>query len=183
MRLSDGAVIPGNAYLTKEDIQDRIETYYIPYHRAIDLLIDEGIASGQPPVLLSIHSFTENWRGHLRPWHITVLWDQDPRFVHPFLCALKQDKTLVVGENQPYTGRLKGDCMYRHGTSRGLAHVLVEIRQDLIRTCEGQRAWAGRLADILQGILSDEGLRKHLNAVRYYRDDIAKSLENSEIVT
>ena len=41
--------------------------------------------------------------------------------------------------------------MSRHGTGRGLPHVLIELRQDLIATEAEQRLWAERLAPILVG--------------------------------
>ena len=38
---------------------------------------------------------------------------------------------LRVGENEPYDGKLAGDCMWQHGTRRGLAHTIVEVRHAL----------------------------------------------------
>ncbi|MEM9231235.1 MAG: N-formylglutamate amidohydrolase, partial [Pseudomonadota bacterium] len=56
---------------------------------------------------------------------------------------------LTVGDNEPYTGQLEGDCMYRHGTQRGLPHVLIEVRNDLVADTAGQSAWGERLGRIL----------------------------------
>lgn len=156
MQLSDGAVVPGNANISPEEVERRKALYYRPYHEAITSAIDAFLAQGITPILLSLHSFTHVWRGEARPWHAGVLWDQDDRFVTPLLSALEADTKLVVGDNEPYTGKLKGDCLYRHGTSRGLAHALLEIRQDLIASEEGQEAWAARLAALLSKLLSDE---------------------------
>jgi predicted N-formylglutamate amidohydrolase len=156
MQISDGAVIPGNAVVTAEERQQRIERYYEPYHRAICAAIDDGIRAGRPPVILSVHSFTHEWRGVLRPWNAGVLWDSDPRLPKPLLDCLRRETEFTIGENEPYSGKLMGDSMWRHGTSRGLAHALVEIRQDQILDEEGQREWAGRLADIMRRILADE---------------------------
>jgi predicted N-formylglutamate amidohydrolase len=36
-----------------------------------------------------------------------------------------------------------------HAERRGLHHVLIEIRQDLIGGADGQREWAARLAHLL----------------------------------
>jgi predicted N-formylglutamate amidohydrolase len=36
-----------------------------------------------------------------------------------------------------------------HGERRGIPHVEIEIRQDLIADSAGQRAWADRLARLL----------------------------------
>lgn len=168
MQLSDGAVVPGNANISPEEVMHRKAHFYRPYHQAITSMIDRFLAQGITPILLSLHSFTHNWRGDIRPWHAGVLWDRDDRFVHPLLDALRADTALVVGDNKPYTGQLKGDCMYRHGTSRGLAHALLEVRQDLIDSEEGQEAWASRLAGILSGLLADEALLARCREVEYF---------------
>ena len=167
MRLSDGAVVPGNAGYDEAERRRRLNTYYAPYHAAIDAAIDDAIAAGHPPVILSIHTFTENWHGRPRPWHAGILWDKDPRLAAPMLAALHAEPGLVIGENVPYTGQLEGDCLYRHGTRRGLAHALIEIRQDLLREAAGQLEWAERLARVMGELLAGDA-RASLNAVRHY---------------
>jgi predicted N-formylglutamate amidohydrolase len=168
MRLSDGAVVPGNRHVDAEERARRVATYYEPYHLAIDDLIEQCTAAGVPPVLLSIHSFTEHWKGAPRPWHAAILWDRDHRFSVPLLEALRADRSLVVGENEPYDGKLAGDCMWQHGTRRGLAHTILEVRQDLIREEEGQAQWAERIAAAVRGILDRTDLRDSLHAVQYF---------------
>ncbi len=152
MRLSDGAIIPGNRQLEPEEREKRIASYFRPYHQAIERTIETCLAAGVPPALFSIHSFTESWKGAPRPWHVGVLWDSDGRMARPLLDALYAENDLIVGDNEPYSGRLQGDTMWRHGTRRGLVHVLIEVRQDLIRDQVGQRAWADRFARILRGL-------------------------------
>lgn len=147
MRISDGAVVPGNRHLDEVEREKRVRAYYEPYHLAIDTMIETCTAAGVPPVLLSIHSFTDNWKGVARPWDAAILWDRDHRFAVPMLEALRAERGVVVGENEPYDGKLAGDCMWQHGTRRGLAHTIIEVRQDLIRTPEGQKAWAQRIAN------------------------------------
>ena len=77
------------------------------------------------------------------------------------LDALRAIPDLEVGDNAPYSGQLKGDTLYRHGTKRGLAHALIEVGQDLILGPEGQAEWAMRLADVLGKVLSDAGGALH----------------------
>ena len=115
MRLSDGAVIPGNARLDGQERQARLDRFYRPYHQVIDEMIAAALATGTVPVLVSIHSFTHSWRGKKRPWHVGCLWDLDDRAVRPFIAELETDPSLVVGDNEPYDGALRNDCMYRHG--------------------------------------------------------------------
>jgi predicted N-formylglutamate amidohydrolase len=161
MQISDGLIVPGNVGLGPDDIQARIERYYLPYHRAIDRAIETAVASGKPPILISVHSFTQAWRGTPRPWAVGVLWDKDPRLALPLLAALRVIPDIEVGDNAPYSGQLKGDTLYRHGTSRGLAHALVELRQDLILGPETQAAWATRLAEVVRKVMSDTGGALH----------------------
>ncbi|MEM8743008.1 MAG: N-formylglutamate amidohydrolase [Pseudomonadota bacterium] len=168
MRLSDGAVVPGNATCDEAERERRIATYYEPYHRAIDEAIDAGIAAGRPPAIMSIHTFTESWRGSPRPWHAGVLWDKDARLSVPLLRALQSEPDILADANVPYSGELEGDCLYRHGAQRGLAHALVEIRQDLVRDEKGQRAWGERLARILESLFSAPDARTTFNAICHF---------------
>lgn len=168
MRLSDGAVVPGNARIGAKEIARRKALYYDPYHAAVDTALDAAIAAGRAPVILSVHSFTEAWRGRPRPWDAGILWDRDPRLARPLIEALAREPGLTIGENEPYSGKLKGDCLYRHGTRRGLAHALVEIRQDLIREAEGQAQWAARLARAMETLLEAPDAAEALHTISFY---------------
>lgn len=168
MRLSDGAVVPGNRNLDVAERQRRIEAYYTPYHATIEGLIAGRLADGEVPVLLSIHSFTPVWRGLSRPWHAAVLWDRDPRLAMPLIAGLRADTSLCVGDNEPYSGKLVGDTLWRHGTRRGIAHAIVEIRQDLILDEVGQEAWAARLADLMASMLADPGAASRMLRIEHF---------------
>ncbi|MEO1533505.1 MAG: N-formylglutamate amidohydrolase, partial [Pseudomonadota bacterium] len=133
----------------------RLDLCHRPYHDAISATLDGMIAAGRFPKIVSIHSFTPQLRGRPpRPWHVGLLWDRDARLVEPLFETLADERLadgthLVIGDNEPYTGALQGDCMYRHGTARGLPHVLIEVRNDLIETPETQGAWGRLLAGAL----------------------------------
>jgi len=150
MRISDGAIIPGNRNVDAAERQRRIDRFHRPYHDAVDRAIDRAIATGHVPAIVSIHSYTPVWRGKPRPWHAGILWDRDERMVEPLLTGLRERTGLVIGDNEPYAGSLANDSMNRHATGRGLAHALIEIRQDLIADEEGAQRWADWLADILE---------------------------------
>ncbi len=164
MKLSDGSVVPANAnvdsFQDAAEFQFRIAHYHEPYHGAVDAQIKAALAQNHVPVIVSIHSFTPFWRGKARKWHAGVLWDQDPRLALPLLQALTDQEGLVVGNNEPYAGYLKGDTLYRHCTKRGLPHALLEIRQDLIDTEAGQVEWADRLARLLPDLIAADGVQK-----------------------
>ena len=161
MQISDGLIVPGNVGLDAAELETRIERFYLPYHQAIERAIEAGMASGRPPVLVSVHSFTQAWKGMPRPWAAGVLWDRDPRLALPLLVALRGIPEVEVGDNVPYSGQLKGDTLYRHGTMRGIAHALVEIRQDLILGLEGQAEWANYIADALRTVMETSGGALH----------------------
>ncbi len=165
MRLSDGAVIPGNRKLDAAEREKRLRLYYEPYHQAVDAVIDRFLEAGVAPLLLSIHSFTESWKQFPRPWHVGVLFGDDARLARPLIEAFYAEGDLIVGENEPYAGQLEGDCLWQHGARRGLANAIVEIRQDLIRDAAGQEAWSRRMARIVERAVAEPSVA----AVRFDR--------------
>jgi predicted N-formylglutamate amidohydrolase len=151
MKLYDGSLIPGNRQVGIAETERRLETYHRSYHRAVDGALDRVLAEGRRPALIAIHSFTPQFRGRpFRPWHVGLLWDCDDRLLRPLLSRLRAEPDLCVGDNEPYNGHLFGDSMYVHGTLRGIPHILIEIRNDLIETADDQEAWAERLAPMLR---------------------------------
>jgi predicted N-formylglutamate amidohydrolase len=55
-----------------------------------------------------------------------------------------------VGDNAPYAVSDTSDYgVPVHAERRGLAHVEIEIRQDLIADAQGEAAWAERMARLL----------------------------------
>lgn len=163
MRLSDGAIVPGNAQIDAAEIERRRVRYWAPYRAAVAEVVDSMCATGRAPAVVSIHSFTPVWRAAARPWKIGVLWDLDPRLSSPLLQALAAEEDLApaaatVGDNEPYDGALAGDTIDEIATARGLANALIEVRQDLIATEAEAQAWADRLARLLRPILARQEL-------------------------
>jgi predicted N-formylglutamate amidohydrolase len=162
MKISDGAIVPGNHPITQEEWDFRIETFHRPYHNAVSGTIDAvANKTGKAPLVLSLHSYTPAWKGVPRPWHAAVLWDSDRRAVGPLLDMLRGDPDLLVGDNEPYDGALKGDTMYRHCMVTGIPHVLLEVRQDLIGDDAGISQWAHRLAPIFETMNADPALHAY----------------------
>ena len=162
MRFSDGAIVPGNAHADAREIARRGARFWAPYRREVAATVDAMLATGEPPAIVSIHSFTSVLRGVARPWKIGVLWDRDERIPKPLIEALVAEPDLSateVGDNEPYDGALAGDTIDAIATSRGLANALIELRQDLIAERRDALAWAARIARLLRPILS-EGKRR-----------------------
>ena len=155
MKLYDGTIIPANRSVDAAEIERRLATYYRPYHAAV-----AGLAARRADsVYVAIHSFTRQLRGREpRPWHIGVLYGKDDRFARPLLDRLRAEPDLCVGENEPYGGHLEGDSVDRHAIKPGRVNVLIELRNDLIRTDAQQWAWAERLAPILDEVLATAGV-------------------------
>ena len=152
-QLYDGTIVPANYPMSEEERSRRIERYYRPYHDAVGSLIASVVAeTGAAPFVFSIHSFTPSMQGRQRPWHVGVLWDSDDRAVAPLLTMLAEGGDLVVGDNEPYDGALRGDTMFKHCIVNGYAHALIEIRQDLIGDEAGAAAWAQLLAPMVEAI-------------------------------
>lgn len=168
MRLSDGAIVPGNARIGREEIARRIALYWRPYREKVATLLEAMLEAGAVPAIVSIHSFTPSWRGARRPWEVAILWDSDPRVPLPFMAALR-DAGVIVGDNEPYDGALAGDTMDAHANARGLPGMLIELRQDLIADRTAGEAWAERLAALLRPVLD----RPDVHMIRYYESRAA----------
>ncbi|HTO33554.1 MAG TPA: N-formylglutamate amidohydrolase [Pararhizobium sp.] len=165
MKISDGAIIPGNHPITPEEWQARLDRFHRPYHRAVSQTLAEvSAASGKAPLVISLHSYTPAWKGVARPWHAAVLWDSDPRAVHPLIRELEASGDIIVGNNEPYDGALRGDTMFRHCMETGIAHALIEVRQDLIGDDAGVTEWNDRLGPILERL----NARPEMHEIRRY---------------
>ena len=153
MKLSDGNIIPGNLDVDRHNNapawQERVDKFYMPYHLAIASTLENLINDGQVPIILSVHSFTPNFRGVKRPWSAAVLWDKDERLAKHLFGSLSKSEKLI-GNNQPYSGRLKNDCLFRHGTEKGLPHALIELRQDCLLRDVDCEYWVKIIADALK---------------------------------
>lgn len=159
--VSDGTIIPGNRDLSPEERERRLNTYYRPYHAAIAEQMQRTGQRCGVPALLSIHSFTPRLRAkdEDRPWHIGVVWDRDGRLALPLLQALRDEGDLVVGDNQPYSGHAHaGHSIFAHGQDKGLPHVMIEVRQDLVSDEAGIAEWAVRLERCFRRILTEARL-------------------------
>ena len=153
--VSDDVVVPANRRLTKEQVESRAEACFWPYHREVDRLLDGMTADDRKVCLLVVHSFTPVMKGFVRPWHVGVLWNDDPRLPAPLLAELRRDPMLVVGDNEPYSARASYEyTLNAHARSRAIPHCSLEVRQDLMGTPEDARAWGRRLAPAIEAAVA-----------------------------
>jgi predicted N-formylglutamate amidohydrolase len=153
--------IPGNEGVTAAEREARRRDIFQPYHDCIAAQFDRRIAAGRRTVLVAMHSFTPVFKGVARRVAVGVLYNaaaRDLRLPRIMLDLLRAEGDLAVGDNEPYAITANSDYTVPvHGEERGLAHVEIEIRQDLLGDAHGQAAWAERLARLLP--LADRRLR------------------------
>lgn len=152
--VSDGTLVPANRAISPEEAAARTDAFFRPYHDAIAACLDAALAGGAVPVLVAVHSFTPVFGGVSRPWEIGLLYEHDDRLVQPLRGALRALRPgLTIGDNEPYA--IVGPSDYSipvHGQGRGLPHIEIELRQDLIGTREGAESWAATLATALRRV-------------------------------
>ena len=147
---SDGTPIPGNEKLSAHDAETRAREIFAPYHGTIARHLDARKNAGRQTILISLHSFTPVYGGFTRPWQAGVLYNRYRALADALRLALSAPGDLSVGDNEPYTVDDETDYTIPvHGELRGIPHVAIEIRQDLIGEPAGQRQWAARLAEVL----------------------------------
>jgi predicted N-formylglutamate amidohydrolase len=148
--VSETTPIPGNVGLTAADRAARVQAIFTPYHARIEALLDARAAARRRTVLIAMHSFTPVFKGESREVQVGVLFNRDARLASALLAQLRAEGDIVVGENAPYAVSDSSDYgVPVHGEKRGLPHVEIEIRQDLIADPPGQAAWATRFARLL----------------------------------
>src|SRR5208282_3191538 len=143
--------IPGNIGLSEDEIAARRVEIFEPYHNRLRALLDARRAAGRPTILVSQHSMTDSYHGVHREMHGAVLYNRDRRFAGLVLDSLRRESNLIIGDNEPYFVSDETDyTIPRHGEARGLPHVEIEIRQDLVSDAAGQTEWARRITAALQ---------------------------------
>jgi predicted N-formylglutamate amidohydrolase len=148
--LSESTPIPGNVNIVPADRLARQKEILEPYHRRITEELEGRARAGRETVIVAMHSFTPVFKDTARPWHIGVLYNRDKALAGIMLDLLRREGDLVAGDNEPYfVSDLTDYTIPVHGEKRGLPHVEIEIRQDLINEEPGQRRWADRLIRIL----------------------------------
>jgi predicted N-formylglutamate amidohydrolase len=149
--VGESIAIPGNVGLSEQQIGARRREIFEPYHAHIRALLDQRLAANRRTILVSQHSMTNIFRGVRREMHAAILYNRDRRFAGLVLDMLRREANLHIADNEPYFVSDETDyTIPRHGEARGLPHVEIEIRQDLLLDDAGQADWARRIATALR---------------------------------
>jgi len=149
--VSESTEIPGNIGLSEADMRARRAEIFDPYHAHVRALLDERAAAGRPTILVAQHSMTNVYKGERRQMHAAILYNRDRRFAGLVLDELRRESGLIIADNEPYFVSDATDyTIPRHGEARGLPHVEIEIRQDLVTEEAGQVEWAERISRALK---------------------------------
>ena len=150
----DKTPIPGNAHLTVWQRAERMSRWFVPYHNGIEAMMTAALATVRDPVLLSVHSMTAELNGQVRTWPVALSSHDDKRLSKPMLTALRKRIGFLVGDNEPYALDPAEDYSVPvHAMRRGLRHLQVEFRQDLVATDNGAAKWATVFGDALAEVL------------------------------
>ena len=158
-KVSDGIAIPGNQDIGDIEKEQRVQSFFNPYHDEISRQLERFRERDIIPAFLSIHTCTPVFNNVVRHCHIGVMWDKDPRIPLPLIEHLGRNPELCIGDNEPYSGRHPDDYTIDfHAESTGLASVGIEVRQDLVSTPEEAAKWARILGDSFIEVLKDESI-------------------------
>jgi predicted N-formylglutamate amidohydrolase len=149
--VSERTIVPGNQDLSSNERAFRAREVYAAFHDALDAFAETRFSTGMLRAVVSIHSFTPVYRDVKRPWEIGLIFDADDRYARAVEAGLQRDPSLHVGMNEPYSPADRVfHTLERHAVRRGLAPLMIEIRNDLIRAEDGQALWSNRLAPLLR---------------------------------
>jgi len=165
MRLeSDGCIVPGNRNLSDADRKVRLASLFDPYHECIAAMLAGFRARDIVPLVIAVHTFTPSMAGQDRPWHIGVLWDKDEANARRLLLGLCSIDGIVVGDNQPYSGKHPSDyTIDHHAEQAGLPHLCIEVRQDQFESPAGTERWVRLLSRLIGDMLGDPAVRRLLH--------------------
>jgi predicted N-formylglutamate amidohydrolase len=149
--LSEWTEIPGNMGLSAADVAARVNAIFTPYHDQLRALLDARQAAGRKTILVAQHTMTPVFKGVRREMHAAILYNRDRRFAGHVFDRLRRDPQLIIADNQPYFVSDETDYTIPvHGERRGLPHVEIEIRQDLVSDSAGVARWAARIVTALR---------------------------------
>lgn len=155
--ISDGVPISGNEALEQSGRTERKNEIFQPYHQELANLLQQcGERTGHTPSLLSMHSFTRSFNGDTRPWDLGIIYGDTSEIGDRVFHSLRGCNELNIGYNVPYQIDFDNDyTLPVHAVNTERPYVEIEVCQDIISTCEGQRRLARILAPVFAQVLAE----------------------------
>ena len=150
----DGAAIPGNRAISDADRAARRAAIFDPMNDTLDAAFDGAARRAA----FSVHSFTPEFGGEGRPWHAGFLTRHDiPTAERMLAHVAAEDPSLTLALNQPYQIDGVSDWFIpAHAEARGLAHTLIEVRNDQLRDEAGIDRWAEMLTGAIGAVMETQ---------------------------
>lgn len=150
---SELVTVPGNANLSQQARDARTAEVYDPFCAAVCAILE---ARGKGAVIVTVHSFTPVYFNQRRKVELGLLCDEDTRLVDAMLTHVGRVPDRKIRRNDPY-GPADGvtHSLRKHALTRGLANVMLEVRNDLLRTDEQVSAMADEILTLLQPALQE----------------------------
>ncbi len=152
--------VPGNANLTDAQRAERTETVYRPFCAAVAGTIAGRQHRLQSTAIITVHSFTPVYYGETRETEIGILHDTDTALADAMLRNTSKVSHRTIHRNQPY-GPEDGvtHSLQIHGVAHGLPNVMIEVRNDLLRTPEDVARIGDELCAMIASALDALGLQ------------------------
>ncbi len=156
-KTSDGTLIRFNQNLDQDEIKQRLDCIYRPYHNTIARKLDE--MSDAPAALIAIHSFTPKLRNQPpRYWHVDIMSRTHTHFAETWRGQLAANRpNLNIGVNKVFAiSDQRDNTLPLHAEPRNILNASVEVRNDLLNSEQGTQAWGELLAQGLKAALPAE---------------------------
>ena len=151
--------VPGNQGLGRDDRQARFDQIHTPFHDAVAAVIDRQCARSKGAVVvITLHSFTPIYHGKTRELDLGFLYHSRGEIAEAATAVEAERGLMTAAVNEPYSASDGVTySLQKHGDARGLASVMVEVRNDLIDTAAKAERVADHLAQTLTTAVARAG--------------------------
>jgi len=150
-KTGDGKEVSLNKGMTLEEEQKRILHYFISYYEALR----EASTKVQPKQILSVHSFTPNYQGSIRPMEMGVVCAHESSDLADKMNEFYLKKGYNSEINEPYSGLvLMGTvkCLVVANESMKKKGVTFEFRNDLLTDKQRSTVLKEDTAEIIRAL-------------------------------
>lgn len=148
--------VPGNRGLSAADRKARFDQIHTPFHNAVSAMIDrQADLSERPVAVITLHSFTPTYHGKARELELGFLYHSQGALAEAATGIETESGHMKAAVNAPYSASDGVTySLQKHGETRGLQSVMVEVRNDLIDTGAKAHSVADHLAETLAAAMA-----------------------------